>query len=250
LNIIELSIFMKGLLQVETLEVSEIDTANESCEKRHKSQLFLGFYNYTVILTYMAIPATVLGMAAAFCGKFYISLVCIMFAGLCDAFDGKVARTRKKSTEAERKFGIQIDSLVDLVCYGVTPAIIGFNLLTPRNNITIYSLVFAFYILAAIIRLAYYNVTEEERQEKETGHRKYFCGLPVTSAALLIPAVFIFYKVMRHNYFATAYAVWLAMIALLFISNFKLKKPGIRGLIIMIILGGGVLAALLITATM
>lgn len=240
---------MKELLQVDTLKLNDAETEIESCDTDRKSA-FLGFYNYTVILTYMAIPATVLGMAAAFCGRFYISLVCIMFAGLCDAFDGKVARTRAKSTDAEKNFGIQIDSLVDLVCYGVTPAIIGFTLLPGKTNIVLYALVFAFYILAAVIRLAYYNVTEEERQKNETGNRKYFRGMPVTTAAILIPAVFIIFKHVSRVTFSNIYTIYLLIIALLFISNFKLKKPGIRGLFIMIILGAAVLAALLITATM
>ena len=244
---------------MDTLDTSRIDTAVDSNgeTEKQKKQLFLGFYNYTVILTYMAIPAVVLGITAAFFNHFYTALVCIMFAGLCDAFDGKVARTRSKSTEEERSFGIQIDSLVDLVCYGVTPAVMGFALLIQHYNIEkitvrfiISALVFAFYILAAIIRLAYYNVTEETRQKTEKGNRKYFCGMPVTTAALLIPAIFIFYNTFSKQTFTTVYTVCLAVIAILFISNFKLRKPGIRGLIIMVILGAGVLAALLITATM
>lgn len=244
---------------MNTLETSHLDSVVDSHgeTEKQKRQPFLGFYNYTVILTYMAIPAVVLGITAAFFNHFYTALVCIMFAGLCDAFDGKVARTRSKSTDEERSFGIQIDSLVDLVCYGVTPAVLGFALLLQHFNIEkitarfiISALVFAFYILAAIIRLAYYNVTEETRQKTEKGNRKYFRGMPVTTAALLIPAVFVLYNVLNKKDFTTLYTVWLAIIAVLFISNFKLKKPGIRGLIIMVVLGAGVLAALLITATM
>lgn len=232
---------------MNTFNIQETDTERD--KQKRRVPIFLGFYNYTVIITYLAVPATVIGMAAAFCGKFYLSLVCVMFAGLCDAFDGKVARTRSKSTTTEKNFGIQIDSLVDLVCYGVTPVIIGFNLLVFQTNIVLYSLVFAFYILAAIIRLAYYNVTEEERQKKENGNRKYFRGLPVTSAAIMIPAIFVFYNFVSKAKFANIYTIWLAMIAFLFISNFKLRKPGTKGLIAMIILGTAILVALFVTAS-
>lgn len=45
------------------------------------------------------------------------------------------------------------------------------------------------YILAAMIRLAYFNVTEEERQKTEDGARKYYTGVPVTSAALIFPMI-------------------------------------------------------------
>ena len=48
-----------------------------------------------------------------------------MFSGLCDAYDGKVARMKKVRTEEEKAFGIQIDSLADMVAFGVLPACIG-----------------------------------------------------------------------------------------------------------------------------
>ena len=45
-------------------------------------------------------------------------------SGLLDTFDGKVARTKKNRTEDQKRFGIQIDSLCDIVCFGVCPVII------------------------------------------------------------------------------------------------------------------------------
>ena len=42
-------------------------------------------------------------------------------------FDGKVARTKKDRTECEKKFGIQIDSLCDAICFGVLPVVIGYS---------------------------------------------------------------------------------------------------------------------------
>ena len=58
-------------------------------------------------------------------GHPYIGMLFLLFCGLCDAFDGKVARTKKNRTERMKKFGIQIDSLSDLVAFGVLPACIG-----------------------------------------------------------------------------------------------------------------------------
>ena len=55
-------------------------------------------------------------------GHPFLGVFCLMFCGFCDAFDGKVARTKKNRTEQEIKFGIQIDSLSDLVAFGVLPA--------------------------------------------------------------------------------------------------------------------------------
>ena len=83
----------------------------------------IGFYNYTVILTYLGTLSGFLGITFAFNEKPLIALICLIFAGLCDMFDGKVASTKQR-TQQEKRFGIQIDSLSDVICFGVLPAVI------------------------------------------------------------------------------------------------------------------------------
>ena len=87
----------------------------------------IGFYDYTVVLTYLSLVSAGLGIFISLNGDGhpYIGVFFLLFCGLCDAFDGKVARTKKDRTEEECKFGIQIDSLSDLVAFGVLPACIG-----------------------------------------------------------------------------------------------------------------------------
>ena len=55
----------------------------------------IGFYNYTVILTYMGLASAVVGMVTALKGNLLVAVVCLMVSGACDMFDGKVARTKK-----------------------------------------------------------------------------------------------------------------------------------------------------------
>ncbi len=86
----------------------------------------VGFYNYTVILTYFGVVSAVLGIGLSMYGRTSMAVVCLMVSGFCDLFDGSIARTRER-TENEKKFGIQIDSLADMVCFGVLPAAIGFS---------------------------------------------------------------------------------------------------------------------------
>ena len=52
-------------------------------------------------------------------GHLHLGVMCLAISGLCDMFDGKIARTKKNRTEVEKRFGIQIDSLSDIVCFGV-----------------------------------------------------------------------------------------------------------------------------------
>lgn len=192
----------------------------------------LGFYNYTVILTYMSLVSSVVGIAFAVSGNVFNAIVCLMLSGFLDMFDGKVAKTRKR-TEEEKKFGIQIDSLSDLVAFGVLPAFIGYALgLKSWWGIAIVSL----FVLAALIRLAYFNVLEEDRQKKTTENRKEYLGLPVTSDALIIPVIYALKKYIKYKFYLI-YAIVLTVIAFLFLFKFKVKKPTIKGMIVMTVVG-------------
>ena len=86
----------------------------------------IGFYDYTVILTYLSILSGTTGIILCLngIGHPYLGMFFLLFSGLCDTFDGKVARTKKNRTEKMKKFGIQIDSLSDLIAFGVLPACI------------------------------------------------------------------------------------------------------------------------------
>ena len=200
----------------------------------------IGFYDYTVILTYLGFTSGMIGIFLAFTGCTFWSVMCLMFSGLCDMFDGKVARTKKKRTIEERHFGIQLDSLSDLVCFGVLPAVIGYSLgikccyLIPLIII---------YPLAALIRLAYFNVLEITRNSNTPV--KEYTGLPVTSSALIFPFLYIFRKFLG-KYFVLVYGVLLLVVAVLFVSKIKIKKPDIKVMIGFIIIG--VIEILLILA--
>ena len=123
----------------------------------------IGFYSYTVILTYLGLASAALGMMLTFNGFARYALFCLAFSGLCDMFDGKVARTKANRTEDEKRFGIQIDSLCDVVCFGAFPMILCYSM-GMRGIAGICILVF--YLTAGVIRLAFFNVMEERRQDE------------------------------------------------------------------------------------
>lgn len=193
----------------------------------------IGFYNYSVILTYIGLASSVIGMTQALEGHFKLALVCLIISGGCDMFDGKIARAMDR-TEDEKKFGIQIDSLCDLVCFGVFPAILGYAL-GIRGTFGNFCLVC--YILAAVIRLGFFNVMEEKRQAQTNENRKLYQGLPVTSIAILFPLI---YLVREHfRWFSMfLFSVAMLVIAILFISDIQVKKPGNRtiGLFVVVVL--------------
>ncbi len=221
----------------------------------------LGFYDYTVILTYISLISAGFGIFISLhgTGHPYIGTFFLLFCGLCDAFDGKIARTKVDRTEDECKFGIQIDSLCDLVAFGVLPACIGEALVwnSSLNDVPIPNtgnflnivgpvllfMILMLYVLAAMIRLAYFNVMEEKRQKAENGVRKSYEGLPVTSSALIFPFVMLL-QFLTPKDFSIIYFVALTITAFLFVSKISIKKPQMKG--IMILVGIGVIEFLIL----
>lgn len=201
----------------------------------------LGYYNYTVVLTYLGLMAGFSGVLAALNGQLNYALVCLMISGLCDMFDGRIASTMERTKE-ERRFGIQIDSLCDLVCFGVLPAIIVYR---QSANSRLAAFISAFYLLCALIRLAWFNVDEEERQSREAGSREEYLGLPVTSAALILPCLI---GLANRKLWPLGVIGPLALLIMgaAFLTPFRLRKITSPGKIGMMLLGGiGVLLVIM-----
>lgn len=201
----------------------------------------IGFYNYTVILTYIGTISGILGIINAFNGNILNSIILLMVAGACDMFDGKVARSKKR-TKQEERFGIQIDSLSDVICFGVLPAIIGYNIGMNKWYSIIILLYFA---LGGLIRLAYFNVLEEERQDKTKEVLKFYTGLPITTSAIIFPIIYLICNIFNLN-LLIIYSIMMLIVGTLFISKIKIKKIKLKGNIVLILIGVIVLSLLLI----
>lgn len=201
----------------------------------------IGFYNYTVILTYIGAIFGICGIVASFNNNIILAIIFLMLSAVCDMFDGKIARTMKR-TKQEKRFGIQIDSLSDFVCFGVQPAMIGYNVGMKEWY---FLPIIIYYILAALIRLAYYNVMEEERQNKTDKDLEMCTGLPVPPSAIIFPVVYLVCQALEVNS-TYAYAAVMVLVATLFIKRFSIKKLKTKGLLVMIALGILVLTLLFI----
>lgn len=185
----------------------------------NQKQKLLGYYNYTVVLTYIGMLCGFSGILLAFEGTIRKSLICLMAAGICDMFDGAVAATKER-TYMEKNFGIQIDSLSDLICFGVLPAVIVYNI--NIHTVFVYGIC-AGYVLCALIRLAYFNVDEQERQKTSIAPREYYYGLPVTLSALFLPIGYGCGNLLFQRTDLPSLIV-LGIMAVLFILPFPLKK--------------------------
>lgn len=223
----------------------------------------IGYYDYTVILTYLSLLSACAGIIVSLAGPGhpYIGTFFLLVCGLCDAFDGKVARHKKDRTPGERAFGIQIDSLSDLVAFGVLPVAIGEAMLRHsdilqwvKDNAShmVYRVVdvaliavLILFALAALIRLAYFNVTEEERQKTETGARKYYTGMPVTTVSIILPFIQLLQYIIPSDV-TLVYFVTVLLCGLAFLLPIQIRKPGIRGILLMVAIGAVEFALMLV----
>lgn len=189
----------------------------------------IGVYDYTVILTYMSLFSAVYGMLNAAEGHFGTSIVCLLISGICDAFDGIVARSKKDRTEDEKAFGIQLDSLCDVISFGVFPAYLC-RFMGMDGKIGF--VVMFIYCMCAVCRLAFFNVLEANRQKAEGGCNKTYRGLPVTSISIILPVVYIFRFILSAHQFTLLLHAALLLTAFLFILDFSVPKPNIQKMLL------------------
>ncbi|MDY3285195.1 MAG: CDP-alcohol phosphatidyltransferase family protein [Eubacteriales bacterium] len=187
--------------------------------KQWASSALIGYYNPSVILTYIGLASSVWGIFLAVEGFVLPALLCLLVSGVCDMFDGRIARRIPRSDD-EKSFGIQIDSLCDLICFGVFPAVIAWSL-GVRGFLG--AVILALYILTAVIRLGYFNVSEAKRQSETAEPRHFYQGLPVTSAAVLLPLIYLAFS-RTPTLLTPAFYAAMALISLCFVANIRIPK--------------------------
>jgi len=198
----------------------------------------IGVWDYTVIVTYISLISSVVGMANVVNGRFKIAITCLAFSGLCDMFDGKIARTKKDRTEKEKLFGIELDSLCDVVCFGVYPALIAYEIgLRGWFGIPICCL----YVLCGVIRLGYFNVMEMTGGNVTEEGEKAYHGLPITSISIIFPIVFLLRFCLEGDLFTYVIATMMLLCSMAFVVDFPFKKPTNKELAIIVLFVAGVI---------
>ncbi|MEQ1944054.1 CDP-diacylglycerol--serine O-phosphatidyltransferase [Mesorhizobium sp. VNQ89] len=132
------------------------------------------------MVTVLSICVGLSGIRFAFEGRFATAVVMVLFAAFLDGIDGRLARMMK----ATSRFGAQMDSLADIVNFGVAPALVLYAFLLDRAGSFgwIAALLFA---VACGLRLARFNVLDEDA-ERPPWQGEYFVGVPAPAGAVLV----------------------------------------------------------------
>jgi CDP-diacylglycerol--serine O-phosphatidyltransferase len=151
-------------------------------KKRTPMKMRRGIYILPNLLTTGNLLCGFWSIISVFQERFHIAAVAILLAAVFDVFDGKVA----KLSGTTSKFGMQYDSLADLVSFGIAPALLAFSwALRPYGK---FGWLAAFlFVACGAIRLARYNVLAS------SGETKYFKGLPIPVAAAMIAFTILLY---------------------------------------------------------
>lgn len=184
--------------------------------------MFIIKLHKSVLLTYLGVIFGVISMYFAFIKMAFseisylrYSLIFLILAGVCDMFDGKVARMCKR-TNQEKEFGIQIDSLADTVNFVCLPVII---MLSLGMHSIIDIIAYILLILCGISRLGFFNIIATTDEPV-----KYYSGLPVTTTAIIYPILGLLHGSIDEGAFRIIYIVATYLTAFLFVFNFKIPK--------------------------
>ncbi len=166
------------------------------------------------ILSLSGLACTVLAIYFSITGHYGIAMIGMVWAVAFDWADGLVARKLKGRTPTDAKFGGQLDVVIDIVSYGVTPAIL---LLSYGEFEPIY-LIGAFIMLAAAaIRLSYFSTYGL------AGGTKY-TGLALDNNSLILVFIFLFESLFTHGTFSVILYISGVLLAILNVSEIKTPK--------------------------
>jgi CDP-diacylglycerol--serine O-phosphatidyltransferase len=113
-------------------------------------------------------------------GEYNLAILCILFAAVCDALDGMLAR----HLDSESDLGFQLDSLSDFLSFGIAPGLLMYMAVFNQNSIGAFAALI--FIIFSCLRLALFNVLHEKSKNNEAQRVDFFTGIPTPAGAILI----------------------------------------------------------------
>lgn len=176
------------------------------------------------MLSFVKDPPNICSLVGLFCallaiyfailGSFQIAMVAIIWAVLFDWADGRIARKLKGRTDDQRHFGAQLDSLIDIISFGIFPAIF----LLSYGNFNPWFLPGAFCIVAvSAIRLSYFNIFG-------LNDDNCYIGLALDNNMILLVFVFLFEPFIGHTAFSIIMYLLLMILLMFNISSIPTPK--------------------------
>lgn len=187
--------------------------------RRIDKRKIIGFFRPCDIMTMSGTTFGLIGIIMAIQGRITLAVLCLIMSAICDAFDGVLARQNKYS-DMENIYGRELDSLSDVISFGVVPAVI--TLCSTGFNHISTIIVCIFFVLAGVVRLAYFNTLEISKKDIK-GH---FKGVPITAIALIYPVVYFASMIFDYAYYEIAITIVMLFVGISYVTPIKIKKIG------------------------
>ena len=200
------------------------------------------------VVTLLALTSGMTAIRFAIAGRFDAAIIAIMLAALFDIMDGKIAVLFK----ATSKFGAELDSLSDLVSFGVAPALTLY-IWSLQNGGTLGWLAALLFTLCSALRLARYNTLHDDEDEPSPLKKKTFTGVPTPAGAGL--AIMPLTNGIAWGFDISdqprLIAIWLIAVSLLMVSRlptlalkgWRIPAPFVLPMLLLV----GIIAASLVT---
>jgi CDP-diacylglycerol--serine O-phosphatidyltransferase len=177
------------------------------------------------VCSLLGLLSAVFAIYFAIIGIFPASIIGVLWAVLFDWYDGIIARKMKGRTEVQSAYGAQLDSLIDIVSFGVLPAII----LVSYGNYNVWFIPGAFVIIAtSAIRLSYFNVYG-------LIDSKTYKGLALDNNVLILAFMFMFESFLKHSTFSIFIYILLMILSALNLSSIPTPKFGGKWIYVLVI---------------
>lgn len=197
---------------------------NKSSEKKQVSMLTFA-RDLPNICSLLGLLSALFGIYFAINGNFPASIIGVLWAVLFDWYDGIIARKMKGRTKEQGEFGSQLDSMIDIISFGILPAI----LLLSYGNYSLWFMPGAFIIVAtAAIRLSYFNIYG-------LVDSKTYRGLALDNNVLILALVFLFESLFMHSTFSILIYLLLMILSALNLSSIKTPKFGGKWVYVLVI---------------
>ena len=177
------------------------------------------------VCSLLGLMSAVVAIYFAILGNFQAAIIGVLWAVLFDWYDGIIARKMKGRTEVQGTFGAQLDSMIDIVSFGILPAII----LLSYGDYSIWYLPGAFVIIASsAIRLTYFNVYG-------LIDSKTYQGFPLDNNVLILALVFLFESFFTPFSFSIILYALLMVFSVLNLSSIRTPKFGGKWVYVLVV---------------
>lgn len=170
------------------------------------------------ILTSLSLLCGFISILFSLEGHFTFAAWTILVSVLLDGLDGQIARKNASTSE----FGKELDSLVDVVAFGIAPALLGYIFICRTFHAWATMALFG-YLLSSVMRLAKYNITPKEEM------RNYFYGLPTTVSGGIIASFILLYR--KYGRLPPSLIFFVLVLILTFLMVSRIRYLNLDGLV-------------------